>query len=176
MTRRLLLCFLVLSVIAATAPTSYGQKAPVLKPFDMGGATVALPPGVKAEKRRGPDFDLFYFTMAGKDAKGKPRQILFAYIGFAPSFPNAAPKGTPQMKEMANGYSARTCRWKTKNGRLCCEALVGTGRTDWAKYVHFVYTDLTAAEEKTAEEIIASVRVVSPRKAAHGIIGSGERR
>jgi hypothetical protein len=176
MTRELFLRLITLAIVPAFAPEAHGQKAPTPKLFDMGGVTVTLPPGVKAEKRRGPDFDLFYFATGVKDAKGKPRQILFAYIGFAPSFPNTAPKGTPQMKEMANGYSARTCRWKTKGGGVCCEALVSTGRTDWAKYVHFVYTDLTAAEAKAAEEIIASVRTVSLRKAAHGIIESGERR
>jgi hypothetical protein len=168
MMRRLLLVTLLaaFAVCPAFAQNAPAPQQPPRKTFDMGGVIVTLPTGVKVEKRRGPDFDLFYFTTAEKDAKGKPRQILFAYIGFAPGFPNAAPKGTPETKETINGYTTRSCRWKSKEGTTCRESLVSTGRNDWAKYVHFIYTDLTPAEAKTADEIIATVHTVPAKPPA----------
>jgi hypothetical protein len=157
-TRRYLLA-LTIATVCAAVPAA-GQQAAARKVYDMGGVTVAIPFTVRVEKRRGPDFDLFYFRTPEKDPRGKPRHLLFTYVGFHPSFPQKRPKGTAEVREIVNGLAARTFRWKGKDGTDCRESLVHLGKNNRAHYVHFVYSDLTAAEARIAEEIIATVRSV----------------
>jgi hypothetical protein len=72
-------------VLMASVMNALGGDAPSRNLFSRHGVQLGLPPDVRTEEKTGPDFFLYYFLEKEKS------QILFAYFGFAPSFPNAAP-------------------------------------------------------------------------------------
>ena len=85
-------------------------------------------------------------------------QILFAYFGFAPSFPNAAPPNSAVATETVGGFSTKSIRWRDPDGRSCRESLVQVGKEGWLQFVHFIYTGLGDEAAKRADSIIASLR------------------
>lgn len=130
------------------------------KPFNLEGPQVLLPPLVRATKKAGPDFYLFYFIV-GEDRSSSPqktRQVLFAYVGFAPSFPRDSPESVRETPGQINGKPTRTLTWKDSKGKLRREVLWKTGRSDFVRQVHFIYSGLTEADAKLADSIIATVR------------------
>lgn len=127
--------------------------------FDLEGVTLQLPKGVTTKKTDRADFVLYYFTR-------KDHQILFAYVGGHPSFPLNAPKDTREQKGKVNGMTTRTVLWRGPKGGSNRETLVATGREDFARYVHFVYSELTDAEVKEVDAMIASAKVTPPKPRA----------
>ncbi len=149
-----------LLLIGGLALRANAQNSATLTPFPMDAVQVSLPKGVSAEKRNGPDFFLYYFTTS--DAANKKRQILFAYLGYYPSFPKEIPKGIKEQRSKVNGRPARTFSWKDGDGKLCRESLIDSGVSPIpdAKItykVHFAYAGLTPEEAKLADGIIATL-------------------
>lgn len=115
----------------------------------MEGPQVTLPKEVNVSKKEGPDFLLYYFT-------GPRKQVLFAYVGFAPSFPDGIPKSVKPRKGEINSMEETTYSWKRNKTQFFRETLIKTGRHDFAEYVHFSYSRLNASEAKVSDAIIAS--------------------
>ena len=157
-----LLVALVFALVSATPATAQGGS--VLTPFPMGEVQVLLPKAVTVSTRQGPDFTLYYFLTGKAD---KERQVLFAYVGYAPSFPpDGVPRGIKEQPSKINGKPARMLKWKDKEGKAFCEILVNTGISlapgTVSLKVHFSYGGLTEAEAKAAEGIIATLRPSAP--------------
>ncbi len=149
-------CLVVAAPIRAqTAPA----KSASAKRVDLEGPRVFTPPDVTATKEdRKMDFVLFRFNVPapGGSKATKGTQILFVYVGGAPGFPSDdAPKGAV-IKGFINQKPTKTITWTSKTGGLCRETLFYTRRPDFARYLHFIYADLTPTEAKIADAIIAS--------------------
>ena len=138
-------------MLMASAMDAQGGNAPSRNLFSRHGVQLDLPPDVTTEEKRGPDFFLYYFLEKEKS------QILFAYFGFAPSFPNAAPPDLAVVTETVCGFSTKSIRWRDSNGRYCRESLVRVGEEGWLQFVHFIYTGLAAEAAKRADSIIGSL-------------------
>ena len=153
---RRLLAMLWVAVFAGMVCAMPPVRAEDGTPYTMEGPQVLLPAGVTGQKNNGPDFVTYTFKQGG-------RQVLFAYVGFAPEFPQSAPKGVQPYKAPVNGLAATTCLWADKQGAACRETLVKTGRTDFAKVIHFAYNGLSPAEAQAANAVIASTRPAAPK-------------
>ena len=144
----------VLAVLLAAllvATSAHGEETHRAITFNKHGVSLDLPTGVTATERSGPDFLLYYFTE-------KKHQVLFAYFGFAPSFPNAAPKNAEVVTETVGGFSAQSVRWLESDGGHSRESLVRVSNKGGLQFVHFIYTGLNANDSKRVDAIIASLR------------------
>ena len=125
--------------------------------FSRHGDQLGLPPDVRTEEKTGPDFFLYYFLEQEKS------QILFAYFGFAPSFPNAAPPDSAVVTETVGGFPTKSIKWRDADGRFCRESLVQVSEKGWLQFVHFIYTGLAAEAAKRADSIIGSLHYTAAR-------------
>jgi hypothetical protein len=139
-------------VFMGSAVVALGGDAPSRNLFSRHGVNLDLPPDVRAEEKTGPDFFLYYFL---EKEKG---QILFAYFGFAPSFPNAAPPNSAVVTETIGGFPTKSIKWRNPDGRFCRESLVQVSEKGWLQFVHFIYSGLSDEASKRADSIIASLR------------------
>ena len=132
------------------------------------GPQVLVPKNITVTRQMKADFFLYYFTvpvteaeMKADDASADNKQILFAYLGYHPSFAEEIPKGVKEKQSKINEMPARTFAWKNA-GRFYRETLVDTGRNlepgTITDKVHFSYRGLTSADAKIADTIIASLK------------------
>jgi hypothetical protein len=144
-------------MLMASVMDAQGGDAPSRNLFSRHGVNLDLPPDVRTEEKTGPDFFLYYFLEKEKS------QILFAYFGFAPSFPNAAPPDLAVVTETVGGFPTKSIKWRDADGRFCRESLVQVSKEGWLQFVHFIYTGLAAEAAKRADSIIGSLHYTAAR-------------
>jgi hypothetical protein len=143
---------LVAAAFVAGAIIAHGGDAPFQGKFSKFGVSLDLPVGVETVETKGPDFFLYYFV------ENRERQVLFAYLGTAPSFPNSAPRGLETITESIGGFSTKSIRWPDINGGYCRESLVDLGGVGWPRFIHFAYAGLSEEASKKSDAIIATLR------------------
>ena len=124
---------------------------------------VKFPPGVHAEVKKGPDFDIHIIAIEPDN-----HVILNAIDSSFPRFPLEAPSTAAQRKSMVNGSKLDSYVWTTDKG-ACRESLAEIGQTEFGVplLVHFIYMELNATDAQVADSIINSVKRKTGGDAPH---------
>ncbi len=122
----------------SAAPPPTETVDPAKLPFQ-----VTVPPGLRVEELRGPDFLVFYFNQGDQTYAG-------AYLGFAPSYKGDRPK-------THNGISQLV---RCENGRpVEREALFYIGDAGRDDYIHAWTAPVPGQDISESESILLSIRV-----------------
>jgi hypothetical protein len=154
----------VLSLTAAMTAAAPPVKS---RTVILEGPRVTVPDAVTVKKQRGPDFYLFYFVSGPPNEKERQRQVLFAYVGWYPSFPSEdAPKKVKESSEHVGRAPSRSLRWQDSKGQHNRDILVRLppAHSTTPQYVHFAYRGLSDTDRKTADAIVASTLPPKPQK------------
>ena len=150
----------VLAMVAALcALTAVGARADSTGYHGL-GFTVQLPDGIAVKKSEMVDFDTYEFS---RTADGT--ELLGAYAGNAPDFPQSVPSNANEGIKRINGLRATSYRWTDAAGRFHAVLLIELaprGIVRFPLYVHYWYHDLTGPDAALSDGIIEST-VATPQ-------------